>query len=114
MNNDYLLSEINEIPEIFFNFSKKIPEFVRTFAIPDHDEIWFVGSGDSHCAARYGASLFNQLKKRSIAFSSMELSRFHGFIDEKRPILIAISVSGETPRVIEAVRQFRSHQPRGH
>jgi glucosamine 6-phosphate synthetase-like amidotransferase/phosphosugar isomerase protein len=97
-----------EITRYFFtSFFRN--ELKKKFQIQP-DEYWFTGSGDSHCASLFGASLFNQLSIPARAFTPMELSNFHSFT-QNNPCLIAISVSGKTPRVIEVVRKFKKFYP---
>jgi fructoselysine-6-P-deglycase FrlB-like protein len=70
------------------------------------NEIWFTGSGDSYCASLFGEYLATKLQIKSKAFTPFDLSNFSPSFVEY-PILVAISVSGKTPRVIEAVKKFK-------
>ncbi|MHA2363589.1 MAG: SIS domain-containing protein [Candidatus Hodarchaeales archaeon] len=107
---DYMREEINYQTKIinnFINYYNESPIFKKLEMIDTADEIWFTGSGDSHCASLFGASLLNQLGLSARAFTPMELSNYHKSII-KNPLLIAISVSGKTPRVLEVVKKFKN------
>lgn len=88
---------------------EQIAEKFSSISIRDFDELWLTGSGDSHCASIFGAFLFEKLGIKSRVFTPMDLSNFTSFSVVKRPLLIAISVSGKTPRVLEVVRKFKKY-----
>ncbi len=104
MSDDFMKDEIEIIPNLLRNFLTNLKNFDKSFTFDKFDEIWFKGSGDSHCASLYAASLFNQLNIPARAFVSMELSNFYYMSKKVRPCLVAISVSGKTPRVLELVK----------
>lgn len=99
--------EIEEISTLLTNRIKNLKEFNNLEISDNLDELWIVGSGDSHCASLYASSLFNQFDLPSRSFVSMEFSTFFSFNPQMKPCLIAISVSGKTPRVLEAVKKFK-------
>ncbi|MFX1513063.1 MAG: SIS domain-containing protein [Promethearchaeota archaeon] len=108
---DFMREEINEQPKILSQILATFPDFAVKHLKPDFEEVWLTGSGDSHCAAIFGASLLNQLGIPARAFPPMELSNFHGFNTVKNPCLIAISVSGKTPRILEVVKKIKHNFP---
>ena len=65
----------------------------------------FTGCGDCHAAAEYAASFLGLRSRLDVrAFPAMELSRFRPDLLTEDTLLVALSVSGRTPRVLEAVR----------
>jgi len=65
----------------------------------------FTGCGDCHAAAEYGESLLawrSELPAQGLA--AMELSRARSYLLGPGSLLVAASVSGRTPRVLEAVQ----------
>ncbi|MFW9929476.1 MAG: SIS domain-containing protein [Candidatus Thorarchaeota archaeon] len=108
MTNDLMREEINEIPQIIEKFSKCFSDNLEKISMTNYSDIWITGSGDSQCASVYLDSLLSQLGLISRVFVPMELSNFFKFTKSRNPCLIAISVSGKTPRVIEVVKKFKS------
>ncbi len=113
---DYMLQEINEQPLYLRNLieqsKEKIYEILNSLKDKkDIRRIVLTGCGDSLCAALTTEAAFNKNGLSTFAFPSMELSRyrykFNDVLDEKT-LLIPISVSGKTPRVIEAINAGRS------
>jgi glucosamine 6-phosphate synthetase-like amidotransferase/phosphosugar isomerase protein len=111
MSQDFMKDEIEEIPVLLTNGIRNLKEFTGSILKENIDEIWITGSGDSHCASLYASSLFNQMDIPSRSFVSMEFSNFFSFTLRKNPCLIAISVSGKTPRILEAVQKFKKFFP---
>ena len=66
-------NEIEEIPDLLLRVKNSFDKYNDKINLKDFNEIWIVGSGDSHCASLYAASLFNQLDISARAFTSMEL-----------------------------------------
>src|SRR5581483_4405984 len=68
--------------------------------------VLITGCGDSHVAAIWGARLLSRVGADACALPAMEASER---ADELGPgdVLIAISASGKTPRVVEAARRAR-------
>ena len=63
------------------------------------------GCGDCHAAAEYGAALLGlRTRLEARALPAMELSRGAPYLLDEETLLVALSVSGRTPRVLEAVR----------
>ncbi len=113
---DYMLQEINEQPVYLQNLIKEskdqIHEKVNNLREKkDIQRIVLTGCGDSLCAALTSEAAFNKNGYSTFAFPPMELSRyrykFHDLLDEKT-LLVPISVSGKTPRIIEAINAARS------
>lgn len=109
---DFMKEEIYFQSEIYFNFlqqynNSKALKYIETISC---DEFWFTGSGDSHCASLFGSSSFNQLGISARDFKPMDLSNYFQS-KVKNPCLIAISVSGKTPRVLEVIKKFKHNYP---
>ncbi|MHA2102696.1 MAG: SIS domain-containing protein [Candidatus Hodarchaeales archaeon] len=111
MSQDFMRDEIEEIPDLFINVQEKLTKFNEINKLDNVDEFWFAGSGDSHCASLYASSIFNQLTIPARSFVSMEISKFFHFSERIKPCLVAISVSGKTPRILEAVQKFKEFYP---
>jgi glucosamine--fructose-6-phosphate aminotransferase (isomerizing) len=113
---DYMLLEIQEQPkflkELLESQKEKIHEKVAN-AVENKNvkRIVLTGCGDSYCAALTGEYAFAKQSYETNVMFPMELSRyrhkFSNFINEKT-LLIPISVSGRTPRVIETVHAAKS------
>ncbi|MHA2089710.1 MAG: SIS domain-containing protein [Candidatus Kariarchaeaceae archaeon] len=107
---DFMYEEIIFQQRILEDFIKDNNTIQNKFRKLSFDEIWLTGSGDSHCASLFGASLLNQLGINASAFTPMDLSNFHQSTAEN-PCLVAISVSGKTPRVLEVIIKFKQKYP---
>ncbi|MHA2169537.1 MAG: SIS domain-containing protein [Candidatus Kariarchaeaceae archaeon] len=107
---DYMYEEIIFQQRILEDFIKDNNTIQNKFGKLSFDEIWLTGSGDSHCVSLFGASLLNQLGINATAFTPMDLSNFHHSTPEN-PCLVAISVSGKTPRVLEVIIKFKQKYP---
>lgn len=108
---DYMLKEIEEQPivlkQLIVENKEKIYETVsKITAKYNINKILLTGCGDSYCAALTNEYAFAESGISTFALYPMEFSRYKyripNFIDEQT-LLIPISVSGKTPRVIEAV-----------
>ncbi len=110
---DFMLSEMLEQPKILDalyndNNIKKIGEILLQ---SDIERIFLTGSGDSYCAARFGAYLGERWQP------DLEIRHYapFEFINYQHPqylpnsAVIGISVSGNTPRVVEALRFARKY-----
>lgn len=86
-------------------FEEKIQEGARI--IQDAEMIVFVGLGSSGALARYGARYFSNYGKFSVGLDD----ELYPFVEMTYPKLavIALTVSGETPGVIDAIRKFQTH-----
>jgi len=108
---DYMLKEIKEQPQhlkILLNSNKdtiheKICDYQDRF---EFQRIILTGCGDSLCAALTNEYAFSENGYPTFVFPPMELSRYryklNNLLNEKT-LLIPISVSGRTPRVIESI-----------
>ncbi len=113
---DYMLQEIEEQPKVLKQLivedKEKIYETVtKIIAKNNINKIVLTGSGDSYCAALTNEYAFAESGISTFALYPMEFSRYKyripNFIDEQT-LLIPISVSGRTPRVVEAVYAAKS------
>lgn len=74
------------------------------------DRVLFTGCGSTHYLALAAAALFQQLMgidARAYPASEIALLPDFVFLPKSRPLLIAVSRSGETTETIEAMRVFR-------
>lgn len=99
---DHMASEILEQPAIL--------ERVATtrFEAIDATRVWFTGSGDSHCAAELAAWAWRATGRDATACRPLELARHRHAELDRRAAVVAISASGRTRRVLEAVRVARA------
>jgi glucosamine 6-phosphate synthetase-like amidotransferase/phosphosugar isomerase protein len=117
MNNpDYMLTEMLEQPRILQsildnNNVDKIASIVKNM---DIKRIILTGCGDSHCAAWYGALLAEKWCPQ-FEVRYYEPFDFVNYFNPKKlenSLVIGISVSGGTIRVMEALRLARKHKAR--
>ncbi|MFX0091990.1 MAG: SIS domain-containing protein [Candidatus Hodarchaeota archaeon] len=113
---DYMLQEIREQPQVLRNIIKtmkdkiyeQVSEFREKFQIK---RILLTGCGDSLCASLTTEHAFTTHGIPSYALPPMEFSRYkykYPHYLDPHTLLIPISVSGRTPRVIEAIHAARS------
>lgn len=105
------------IPDLLETMTDQLKEEVR-FALSVEQtysakNVYLIGSGDSYIAARAALQAFSRLAHMNAqAVSSLEASRYaaKGWIPEpgNHNLVIAISNSGETSRVIEAVKAWKA------
>lgn len=113
---DYMLQEINEQPTFLKNLliTSKEKIYEKLNQIREKKEIKRIvltGCGDSLCAALTTEYAFNKKKLSTMVFPPMEISRYkYRFFDllDDKTLLIPISVSGRTPRVVESIHAARS------
>ncbi len=103
VNEDFMRDEIIYQQEILNRFHNKFT--LEQIDIKKFDEIWLTGSGDSHCAALFGAALANILGYTARAITPMNASYYMNHQRKMTLLLFAISVSGKTPRVLEVVKK---------
>ncbi len=105
----FMLKEIMEAPEAIsralLQQEQKIKRAINL--IKNKRRIIFVGCGTAGHACLYGKYLFSKLLKKETDF--IPASEFNHFIDsfDKKTLVIAISQSGETIDVIEAVKKAK-------
>ncbi|MHA1199065.1 MAG: SIS domain-containing protein [Candidatus Heimdallarchaeaceae archaeon] len=113
---DYMLQEINEQPLYLRNLITQSKETIYEVVSKLKDKknirrIVLTGCGDSLCASLTTEAAFNKAGFSTFASPPMEISRykyrFHDLLDENT-LLIPISVSGKTPRVIEAINAAKN------
>ncbi len=110
---DFMLSEMLEQPRIIdsiFNDSN-IKNVANSLLESDIKRIYFTGSGDSYCAAWFGSNLGTKWRP------DLDIQHYapFEFVNHLNPkylknsLVIALSVSGNTPRVVEALRFAQKH-----
>ncbi|MFX0115627.1 MAG: SIS domain-containing protein [Candidatus Hodarchaeota archaeon] len=108
---DFMLQEILEQPTIVSSILNRKDSFIEfSQQIQGVKRVILTGSGDSHCAAMAGSYGFSFLlnDKLSLALRPMELTFYHQNWIDTQTLVIGISVSGKTPRVLEALNYARS------
>ena len=110
---DYILTEMLEQPKILKSIleDSEIKELAETLVEENVKRIYLTGSGDSYCAAWFGAYLGEKwcpaLRIRHYApFEFVNYSRLELL---KGAAVIGISVSGETPRILESAMFANKH-----
>ncbi|MFX0124056.1 MAG: SIS domain-containing protein [Candidatus Hodarchaeota archaeon] len=105
---DFMLSEMLEQPKILDSLYndvniKNIGKFLLQC---DIERIFFTGSGDSYCAAWFGAYLGQKWRPDIDIrfFTPFEFVNYCNTQYLQKSAVIGISVSGNTPRVVEALR----------
>ncbi len=110
---DFMLSEMLEQPRIINSYLsdpnvKDVGSFLQKGSIK---RIYLTGSGDSYCAAWFGAYLGEtwhpDLNTRH--YAPFEFVNYVKTEKVKNSAVIGISVSGNTPRVVEAIRFAQKH-----
>ena len=111
-----MLQEINEQPSYLQNLitqsKEEIYEIVNKIKTERNiRKIVLTGSGDSLCASLTTEAAFNKAGFTTFVFPPMEISRYryqYQTILDEETLMIPISVSGKTPRVIEAIKSAKS------
>lgn len=111
-----MLQEINEQPVYLQNLINQSKEEIFEVANKirskkDIKRIILTGCGDSLCASLTAEAAFNRVGFSTFVFPPMEFSRYryryNNLLDENT-LLIPISVSGKTPRVIEVINAAKN------
>lgn len=100
---------IDEIMHFFQSVSTSV--FEKTLSvvaevIRNSKQLIFIGIGTSGCLGKYGARFFSNLGKYS---QHIEDPYFPIGTDSEQTVVIALSVSGETPEVIKLAERFKFH-----
>jgi len=106
----FMLKEIMEVPEVIQKALYQKEKDLRSAAnlIKKSSKIIFVGCGTAGHAGLVGKYWFSSLLKKDCDFiTASEFSYFEGTL-RKNTLLIAISQSGETADVLEAVKRAKS------
>ncbi|UCG00404.1 MAG: SIS domain-containing protein [Candidatus Heimdallarchaeota archaeon] len=107
-NPDFMLSEMLEQPRILDSLydDTNIKNIGKFIIQSDIERIIFTGSGDSYCAAWYGAHI-GQRWRPDLDIRYYAPFEFVNYSDPQflpKSVVIGLSVSGNTPRVVEALR----------
>ena len=103
MPDDFMREEILYQKDILLSCFQH--PYTASITLQDYAEIWFTGSGDSHCASLFGSALGSFLGLPTRALTPMNASYFMNHTRKLSILLLAISVSGKTPRVLEVVKK---------
>ncbi len=104
---DAMAVELREQAEVWSHLWSRRPEAADLLAPLSERgfrRVIFTGCGDCHAAAEYGEALLglrSGLEAR--ALPPMELSRSRSYLLDPTTLVIALSVSGRTPRVLEVL-----------
>jgi glutamine---fructose-6-phosphate transaminase (isomerizing) len=101
----FMIKEINEQPEVVRRIVAEGIEPVRRLAelIRQSYGTFLVGSGTSSFAALSGSYLFSRIARRHVNFTVGSEFKYHEHFLTDRSLVVALSQSGETADVIEAV-----------
>jgi glucosamine--fructose-6-phosphate aminotransferase (isomerizing) len=107
-NPDFMLSEMLEQPKILDSLitNVNIKKIGKKLYQSNIERIILTGSGDSYCAAWFGAYLGQRWRPDLDIryFAPFEFVNYYNPDYLQNSVVIGISVSGNTPRVIEALR----------
>jgi len=105
---DFMMEEILEQPLItkLIAEDENILQIAKKIQKIRFQNIVITGSGDSFCAAKYGSYLgknllLNHTVEHYTPYNLVNFTSHHNFT---KSIIIGVSVSGSTPRLIEAIR----------
>ncbi|MHA1227562.1 MAG: SIS domain-containing protein [Candidatus Hodarchaeales archaeon] len=105
---DYIMQEILEQPWILQTIledekSEEIGSLLKERGIK---KVYFTGSGDSYCAAKFGSYLGKKwLKSYDVGhYAPFNFVNYVSRDEMEDTAVIGLSVSGNTPRVVEALR----------
>ena len=106
----YMFDEILEQPTVLQRILDNWISIKDNWSQPLHEKQWekilITGSGDSFCASEVGSYAISELSGISCyALKPLELARYRQDLFGPSTLVIVISVSGKTPRVLEVVRQ---------
>jgi glucosamine--fructose-6-phosphate aminotransferase (isomerizing) len=108
---EIFLREIREQPEALLRLLEHDDEYASIARAVDERGctlVRLVGHGSSDNAATYGVYAFGLLSRMTAVRDSISLITYYGAeLDFSRSVVIALSQSGQTPDVIEYVRQAR-------
>lgn len=111
---DFMLSEMLEQPRIIDSIFNdiNIKNIGKILLESDIERIYFTGSGDSYCAAWFGAFLGNKWRPDLYIqhYAPFEFVNYLNPKHLKNSVVIGLSVSGNTPRVVEAIRFAQKHR----
>ncbi|MCG3219131.1 MAG: SIS domain-containing protein [Candidatus Heimdallarchaeota archaeon] len=106
----YMFDEILEQPTVLQRILDNWISIKENWSQPLHEKQWekilITGSGDSFCASEVGSYAISELSGISCyALKPLELARYRQDLFGPSTLVIVISVSGKTPRILEVVRQ---------
>jgi len=111
---DFMLSEMLEQPRVIDSIFNdiNIKNIGKSLLESDIERIYFTGSGDSYCAAWFGAFLGNKWRPDLYIqhYAPFEFVNYLNPKHLKNSVVIGLSVSGNTPRVVEAIRFAQKHR----
>ncbi len=101
----FMIKEINEQPLTIRKALNQPAELIKQTALllQNSEKVYLVGCGTSYNTCATATYQFSHAKKQTIAVLGSEFSQYAPFVDNKTAI-IAVSQSGETADVLDAVK----------
>ncbi len=110
---DFMLSEILEQPTILNSIFKdeKLKNMAESIKAENYRKIILTGCGDSYCASWFGANLAKHWCTQYLVeyYEPFEFVNYSNPKELKNTLVVGISVSGGTLRVLEAIRFAQFH-----
>ncbi len=107
----FMLKEINEQKDTIKLAAEQPPELIKkvTKMIEDARGVFFVGCGTSYHACVSAAYVFAKISKIHVnVVIASEFSEYEDFLTDKT-LVVALSQSGETADLLEAIRTAKKH-----
>ncbi len=105
----FMLKEINEHPQAIRQAAEQDPVKMKKVAnlLKNSDKIFLTGCGSSYHACLSGQDWFSKLARKHVnVVLSSEFKNFQNFVNSKT-VVVAVSQSGETADVLDAVKRAR-------
>ena len=110
----FMAKEMAEQPVVLERIALECEETIATFAraIEDSYGCFFVGCGTASYAALTGSYLFSRIASRHVNFVVGSEFKYHEHFITDRSLVVALSQSGETADIIEAMHAGRNRGAR--
>ncbi|MNL31279.1 glucosamine--fructose-6-phosphate aminotransferase [compost metagenome] len=116
MHGEHTIREILAQPDLWQRVRDGLGAELAAFSLDQGGEVVFTGCGSSHHLAELGAHLFFQgtgLRTRFVPASELILYPELAFKEGERVALVALSRTGTTSEVLQAVAAFRERRAAG-
>ncbi|HEY9898298.1 MAG TPA: SIS domain-containing protein [Pantanalinema sp.] len=116
MHGEHTIREIFAQPDLWQRVREGLGAELDSFSFDEGQEVIFTGCGSSYHLAETGANLFSQwtgLRARFVPASELVLYPELTFRDRDRVALVALSRTGTTSEVLQAVEAFRERRAQG-
>jgi glucosamine--fructose-6-phosphate aminotransferase (isomerizing) len=110
----YMSKEMNEQPDVLERLANNGEESIRGLAkaIEDAYGTFLTGCGTASYAALTGSYLFSRIAARHVNFVVGSEFKYHEHFLREQSLVLALSQSGETADILEAMRAARTHGSR--